>query len=548
MYINFPKLISNKKDEIFLFFLALSLISIIRYPIFDNVARYLIFIALITFIVLNFVEIIRNFKSILTFSLLIFLTISFGNSIIFFNFDYDLEFFKKILQILICIFLFFHFSEKKININFFVYSIFIILLFSFILTLLTEIFGNAILRKIFFFDFWFFRNFLHSDIIVDSVSQTRLNLLDKFLFRQNSIGILINSLILFYLIKNKFEIKNILTLFFLTITIFLSDNTFSKVITISLFICFYITQIPKFGKVLLSLVFVMIIIFLLIIYLIDLQAIINSLNNIIYYIFKIFNYQIDYFKYGYLGLSDNNFAIKYKVLSLDNFYSLVSQKDLSHMNNAHKIYFDYYFGIISRIAIFKFKLINYTNLNFVEILNSPFQLNLYPSGYLELTKKVTLDNDISLSVLENNNIILDLNKKLQSGYFAEKCINDDFSFITCLNYEIFKLHPNLEYTFYNPGHISQRLVSTHNSFLTLFLIFNKFSNLLLVNFIIIFLYLLFFIRKEFMFLFLGSILIMLFEDYLFFNRFNISIIFWILMAQCVNRINITSKIKSLVLK
>ena len=206
MYINFPKLISNKKDQIFIF-LALSLISIIRYPIFDNVARYLIFIALITFIVLNFVEIIRNFKSILTFSLFIFLTISFGNSIIFFNFDYNLEFFKKILQILICIFLFFHFSEKKININFFVYSIFIILLFSFILTLLTEIFGNAILRKIFFFDFWFFRNFLHSDIIVDSVSQTRLNLLDKFLFRQNSIGILINSLILYYLIKNKFEIK-----------------------------------------------------------------------------------------------------------------------------------------------------------------------------------------------------------------------------------------------------------------------------------------------------------------------------------------------------
>ena len=242
-------------------------------------------------------------------------------------------------------FFIFSFSEKKININFFVYSIFIILLFSFILTLLTEIFGNAILRKIFFFDFWFFRNFLHSDIIVDSVSQTRLNLLDKFLFRQNSIGILINSLILFYLIKNKFEIKNILTLFFLTITIFLSDNTFSKVITISLFICFYIAQIPKFGKVLLSLVFVMIIIFLLIIYLIDLQAIINSLNNIIYYIFKIFNYQIDYFKYGYLGLSDNNFAIKYKVLSLDNFYSLVGQKDLSHINNAHKIYFDYYFGI-----------------------------------------------------------------------------------------------------------------------------------------------------------------------------------------------------------
>ena len=119
MYINFPKLISNKKDQIFLFFLALSLISIIRYPIFDNVARNLIFIALITFIVLNFVEIIRNFKSILTFSLLIFLTISFGNSIIFFNFDYDLEFFKKILQILICIFLFFHFSEKKNKHKFF---------------------------------------------------------------------------------------------------------------------------------------------------------------------------------------------------------------------------------------------------------------------------------------------------------------------------------------------------------------------------------------------------------------------------------------------
>ena len=437
--------------------------------------------------------------------------------------NYDLgeipnkDFFKKSSQILFCILIFCYFflyENDKININLITYLVLGIGSFVIFILFLKNNLNLDILHwvKLFFSE----KIYTYNDDVI------KKSLLDNYFFRNNPYCVLLNTLILFYLVQNKFSFKECSILFLLILFIFLSTNMFSKVVTL-LILSFYLINKNKFGIKFLKF-FLILIIFLIATFLIlELQIIIDLVNFIFDKIFRFyFDLKPDYIA-SHIVIYDDKNNINIKIISLSNFEFFSNYSNDLKFNIIRKFYYDYYLGGIFRLLIIKFKLLSLHEENFSQILNSSFYIRLFGGSNL------IVENIFTPDVVEKYFIVLE---KLNNNHYSSICLNQLslFDDVKCHTLLINKEYPDLDFHFISASNIRQKLTSTHNSFLTTLIVFNKFYFILIINVALIGVYIIFKGNKDIIFTLLSSLLIFFFEDYLFFNRYNVSIIFWLTLA------------------
>ena len=130
-------------------------------------------------------------------------------------------------------------------------------------------------------------------------------------------------------------------------------------------------------------------------------------------------------------------------------------------------------------------------------------------------------------------------KKIGSENFLDNCINNFDLENDCAK----KFIDETSYLkFHSYNLISQNLNSTHNTWLTLVIILKKFTFLFFLIFLLFFIYCIKYKKVESLFIILSVFLIFVFEDYLFFNRYNLSLIFWLIMSQIIIDLSIKNRI------
>ena len=436
-----------------------------------------------------------------------------------------IDFFKKINQILICILIFSAIYFEKLPIKKIEIATFIALGIGIFVILILFFHNKLNLNILPFFEIFF----SHKVHLYDNEVIKKSLLEDSFL-RNNPYCILLNVITLYYLIQNKFTSKSIIILLISSTLLFLSSNVFSKYVQLSI-IFFFIIKNYQIGFLILKFfILSLLIFFLFFFFILDLQLLINLINI---FFSKIFLYLFDVKKnliYNYLVIYNDEKELILKIISLSNFefFSEFDQENLINDNYEKEFqyirnfYYDYYLGGIFRIGIIKFKLMYLPNESFVNILNSPFILRLFGGNNLNVYN--TFDP-------QTNFYYFDLISKLKNNYYDEICLQKKmFDDISCLNNLISKDYPSLIFNFESASNIKQKLTSTHNSFLTFIILINKFYIILIINLILCSIFLLMSQNKDLVFFIISFILIFFFEDYLFFNRYNISIFSWIVVA------------------
>lgn len=518
----------NQFYSFFLFLLSLSTIIFIKDNLFINFGKIFIYASLLIFLSFSLYYNKNNLFLILFICILYLLLIYLA------NFDVgeapNNQFIKKIFQIFIVLFIFFYFFSRKKLINLDIFTI------SFILI-------SAFLYLIIFLGLK--SNFFSIDIIFSSFSKIEYfdlysnNISFEYFFYNNPLTMISNLLIFYYLVQRKFNSRNISFIFILSILIFISDNNFSKFTNILIFTLFIFKELSFnlfkiFSYIILTL-------FALSTFLIifNLQVLIDLIGYIYSFLSKIyFKTDLNFHK-SIVVIYDEFNNFNYQIISVTSFEELYHRKyfdGLSSKFTPQEIrgyYYDIYFGIISRLIILKLKLSQIYINDFSFIINHPLNIKIIGGSIIDLKHYYYPD------IVDN---LIELEKKLSNNFFSYICANQKKIIDDCLINEISKDYEGLIFSIHD-SNISQKIVSTHNSWLTLLLIFNKFVYLFIINIFCIMFYLLKKNKINYIFSIFSIFFIMLFEDYLFFNRYNISILTWVVISQCFILLSMDQNVK-----
>lgn len=525
--------------NLFILLLGLTVIGFLNEFQFQSAGKVLTYISIVLFFVIFFNSIfIENYRlSISIFFLLLF--ILYFSSYKFGSFP-STDFIKKFIQILICFFILIFFVVNKIRIqtDLLILPIISVGLFLFFILALDNILENDFL---YFFSYLFSENNI-SEFYENNLSNFSLN---EFWIENNPYTILLNIILFYLLCKKDFNKKTISQIGIIIFLIFFSENTFSKFVMIILLSTFFLKRKNEKFFLFFVIFFFSSIIFFILSLVFFYDNLIFMINSIYEYFFLNFmDEKINEIDYNFLATSNENKVIFSKIISIlsfkgQEFFQPFNDTTLKrttediHLYNKDisNFYYNYYFGLISRISILKIKISEIsTNTNmydFSDLIN----IKIFGIGYAAAPAGYVFPEVV--------NEWFEYKKNVNSENFLNNCLNN-FDLNTGCGKKFIDETSYLKFYGYNL--ISQNLSSTHNTWLTLVIILKKFIFLFFLIFLLFFVYCVRYKKIELLFIILSVFLIFVFEDYLFFNRYNLSLIFWLIMSQIIIDLSIKNRI------
>lgn len=456
-----------------------------------------------------------------------------------FNSNYiDPSYIKKSFQIIYCFFIFLAFKNNNEKLNFkvienlIIFLIFITTLFSFSYNagthpnFVTQIYSLFfiycftflfILLKFkkkeyiyFFFIIFFFIIFLNFEFLIN----TPYDFLDIELFtRKNNFSWIILFFFLLLLLFKNHRLNNrqdfslfisiiMFSMIYCSIYIFLIE-------IISLMLILIDKKFQKSLKIISFICFIFVFIYLTFItFYID--TYIQLLNHVFNYIYNLDNL-------GIIVVRDQNFSFTYEVSQIN--------------YNISKLSTEIYLGLIHRAVLAKIYITNISNSIFMD------------NNYRIITEFFSFTfRDPNNTGFENNPFVTQFN------YYLQRCINMKFRLQECLEYHRFLsnrdsfmgprilVNANFSPEYLNDLIFSQKFNSPHNQYFDLINNF-KFlgSGLILLMLVYTFNIILSKNNNEiFLIITISLLFILNFDNYLFYNYFNVSYFLWMLVGLSLN--------------
>ena len=532
---SFHKLINI---NIFTLVLAVTTIGFLNEFQFQSIGKVLTYISVILFLVIVFNKnFLNNYKfyGFIFFILFLILYLSSNN---FGNLP-SINFLKMFIQIFICFLVFIFFIINKIHINTDLIVVPVISIGSFLLFLLLI---DKFSDNFFLYNFSFiFSESNISEFYKENLSSFSLN---EFWIENNPYSILLNILLLNLLCKKKFNMKYLLQICIIIFLIFFSENTFSKITMFLLLSSFFLKEnTPKFFLItLITLIFSIIFIISGIFFFYDnLIFVINFIYEVLFS--NLMSEEFIKIEYGYLATSSNYNNLMTKVISILSFKSANYFQPLKdsytfdpYNHNISHTYYNYYMGLIFRLSIIKLKILELVKGLDIYSFSNEIRLQLIGKDYM-LTPKAYIFPDIS------NEFLMYLSVINSEQYLFDCKENFDFknNIIDC-GKNLLGSDALLNFDFHTYNMIGQNIQSTHNSWLSFAIISKKFIFLIIINFLLFLMYLIIYKKLEILFIIFNIFFIFLFEDYLFSNRYNLSLIFWLILSQIFLDLSIKKRI------